>query len=293
MRPTGSPAEAGLAADPADERWPAVVHGTCAARRSYGLPPFLRERAVDAVQRTLAVLFPHFTREPRAVRRDVEGELDELVAALARVLEVDGVPAPPEELARGLVLALPDLRQALLADAEAIHGGDPASESLDEVILAYPGFLAIATYRVAHWLARREVPLVPRLFTEWAHAQTGIDIHPRAEIGPAFAIDHGTGVVIGETTVIGRHVRIYQGVTLGALHVAKQLARVKRHPTIGDDVVIYANATVLGGNTVIGDRSVIGGNVWLTHSVPPDSLVTHEGMAERSRPADDGIEFHI
>src|SRR5690606_15379486 len=146
--------------------------------------------------------------------------------------------------------------------------------SVDEVILAYPGFLAIAIYRIAHVLYRAEVPLLPRLLTEYAHRETGIDIHAGARIGASFSIDHGTGVVIGETTVIGDRVRIFQGVTLGALSVNKELASTKRHPTIHDDVVIYANATILGGRTEVGARSIIGGNVWLTHSVPPESVVT-------------------
>jgi serine O-acetyltransferase len=136
------------------------------------------------------------------------------------------------------------------------------------------------------------VPLLPRLMSEWAHRETGIDMHPGAAIGHAFAIDHGTGVVIGETTVIGDRVRVYQGVTLGALAVHKRLANRKRHPTIGDDVVIYANATILGGETVVGSGTVIGGNVWLTHSVPPRSLVQFES-AVNARTPDDGIEFHI
>src|SRR5690606_16942104 len=184
-------------------------------------------------------------------------------------------PARAEDVAAEALAALPEVHAMLRDDARALHAGDPAAESEDEVILAYPGFLAVAVYRVAHVLYRAGVPLLPRLLTECAHRETGIDIHPGARIGRAFAIDHGPGVVIGETTVIGERVRLFQGVTLGALCVAKDLARTKRHPTIEDDVVIYANATILGGETVIGARSVIGGNVWLTRSVPPDSVVTH------------------
>ena len=167
-------------------------------------------------------------------------------------------------------------------DAEATCDGDPAATSVDEVILAYPGFYALACYRLAHQPARAAAcPLVPRLITERAHRVTGIDIHPGATIGRAFAIDHGTGIVIGETSVIGDRVRLYQGVTLGALSVRKDLAQTRRHPTIEDDVVIYANATILGGDTVIGHGSVIGGNVWLTHSVPPHSIVTNVAVSER------------
>jgi serine O-acetyltransferase len=159
----------------------------------------------------------------------------------------------------------------------AAYEGDPASKYHDEIIFSYPGLFAITVYRIAHQLQEQGVPLIPRMMTEYAHGLTGIDIHPGVEIGESFFIDHGTGVVIGETTVIGNRVRIYQGVTLGALSLSKeeveQLRTRKRHPTIEDDVIIYANATILGGDTVIGARSVIGGNVWLTESVPPDMNV--------------------
>ena len=168
----------------------------------------------------------------------------------------------------------------------AILEGDPAADSEDEVVLAYPGFLATAVHRFAHELYRLNVPVFPRVVSEWSHRETGIDIHPGATIGRAFAIDHGTGVVIGETSVIGDRVRIYQGVTLGALAVSKRLAHTKRHPTIEDDVVIYAGATILGGETVIGRGSVIGGNVWLTHSVPPGTRVLQESPNLRIIPPD-------
>jgi serine O-acetyltransferase len=165
--------------------------------------------------------------------------------------------------------------RTLLEDAHAIYQGDPAAHSVDEVILAYPGFYAIAVYRLAHWFLKQGVPLVPRLLSEVAHARTGIEIHPGAQIGRAFVIDHGTGIVIGETTTIRDNVKLYQGVTLGALSVDKGLSHTKRHPTIENNVVIYANATILGGETVIGEGSVIGGNVWLTSSVPAGSRVYH------------------
>ncbi len=158
-------------------------------------------------------------------------------------------------------------------DAHAILEGDPAAVDLKEVIRAYPGFYAITVYRIAHSIYKLEVPYLPRIFTEYAHGKTGIDIHPGAEIGHAFCIDHGSGVVIGETTVIGDHVKLYQGVTLGALSITKALAKTKRHPTIEDEVVVYAGATILGGETVIGKKSVIGGNVWLTASVEPFSRI--------------------
>ncbi|MDC6363393.1 MULTISPECIES: serine O-acetyltransferase EpsC [Flavobacteriaceae] len=173
------------------------------------------------------------------------------------------------------VSRLPEVLEKLNLDAEAILDCDPASLSIQEIYMAYPGFYAIAIYRLAHELYIQGFPLVPRLMTEYAHRQTGVDINPGAQIGKSFFIDHATGVVIGETAVIHDHVKIYQGVTLGALYVAKSLQKTKRHPTIMSNVTIYANATILGGNTVIGENSVIGGNAWLTSSVPPNSTVFH------------------
>jgi serine O-acetyltransferase len=183
---------------------------------------------------------------------------------------------------------LPDLRKILAMDVEAAYKGDPACKSLDEVIFCYPGLEAISVYRLAHLLHEQGVPLVPRMMTEWAHSRTGIDIHPGATIGRYFFIDHGTGVVIGETTEIGDWVKLYQGVTLGALSFAADaegnLVRGhKRHPTIEDNVVVYANATILGGATVIGRGSVIGSSVWLTHSVVPGTTVTMESPKLRIR----------
>ena len=176
--------------------------------------------------------------------------------------------------------SVPELRSILATDVQAAFDGDPAARSKDEIIFSYPGIFAITVYRVAHLLYELAVPLLPRIMTEYAHSKTGIDIHPGAHIGERFVIDHGTGVVIGETTLIGNNVRIYQGVTLGALSLTKEecarLRDKKRHPTIEDDVVIYAGATILGGDTVIGARSVVGGNVWLTSSVPPDTRVLME-----------------
>jgi len=174
---------------------------------------------------------------------------------------------------------LPSIRRTLARDVQAHYDGDPASKSLDEIVFCYPGLYAIFVYRVAHEIFAREIPLMPRIMSEHAHSRTGIDIHPGATIGTDFFIDHGTGVVVGETTEIGNRVRIYQGVTLGALSVPKEsdggisLRGKKRHPTIEDDVTIYAQATILGGETVIGARCVIGGNVWLTSSVPADTTV--------------------
>jgi len=185
-----------------------------------------------------------------------------------------------QKIALDFIEAIPSIRKTLATDVRATYEGDPAAKSYDEIIFSYPGILAITVYRIAHKLFEYDVPLLPRIMTEHAHSVTGIDIHPGAEIGESFVIDHGTGVVIGETTVIGNNVRIYQGVTLGALSVPKgagdQLRGQKRHPTIEDDVVIYSGATLLGGDTVIGARSIIGGNVWITAPVPPDTTVMLE-----------------
>jgi serine O-acetyltransferase len=172
---------------------------------------------------------------------------------------------------------LPQLRSMLGKDVRAAYEGDPAAKSYDEIIFSYPGLFAITVYRIAHRLFEQGISLIPRIMTEHAHSHTGIDIHPGAHIGESFFIDHGTGVVVGETTDIGKRVRLYQGVTLGALSLPKDagelLRNKKRHPTIEDDVIIYSGATILGGDTVIGARSVIGGNVWITESVPPDTKV--------------------
>lgn len=168
---------------------------------------------------------------------------------------------------------LPDLQEQLYREAEVFNRNDPAAKSVEEVIATYPGFFALTVYRISHEFYKMNTPIIPRLFSEYAHSKVGIDINPGAQIGDSFYIDHGTGIVIGETTIIGNNVAIYQGVTIGALFVTKELSSQKRHPTIEDNVVIYANATILGGDTVIGHDSVIGGNAWLTHSVEPHSLV--------------------
>ena len=175
---------------------------------------------------------------------------------------------------------LPGILKKLNLDAQAIAASDPAANSIEEVYLSYPGFYAIAIYRLSHELYKFDLPLVPRLMTEYAHKLTGVDINPGAQIGDSFFIDHATGVVIGETAVIRDHVKIYQGVTLGALSVSKDLRHVKRHPTIEDNVTIYANATILGGNTTIGANSVIGGNAWVTASVPENSIVSHSATVK-------------
>lgn len=181
-----------------------------------------------------------------------------------------------EEITLKFIEKLPDIQELLLKDVEAELLGDPAATSKEEIIFSYPGIFAIFVYRVAHELYQLQVPFIPRIMTEYAHGKTSIDINPGATIGEYFFIDHGTGIVIGETTIIGNHVKIYQGVTLGALSTMKgqQLSGIKRHPTIEDNVVIYANATVLGGETVIGKNSVIAGNTFITESIPENTRVS-------------------
>jgi serine O-acetyltransferase len=271
------------------------VQRVVAARAAYTLPPQATRRAEEFTAAALALLFPHFAPAQGSTPADVEAELVALEAKAQPFLRSQGRgEAEGIQRWRQFVGALPLLAKGLELDARATADYDPAARSIDEVLLAYPGFFALACHRIAHLLEALEVDLLPRLIAEYAHRQTGIDINPGARIGRELAIDHGTGIVIGETTVIGDRVRIYQGVTLGALNVRKDLARKKRHPTIEDDVVIYANATILGGETVIGARSIIGGNVWLTHSIAPGSVVTHGGTIERSREAEDSLlEFNI
>lgn len=183
---------------------------------------------------------------------------------------------------------IPALYKIMLTDAQAIMDGDPAAKNIREVIRTYPGFTAICIYRLAHELWLQKVPLIPRILTEHAHSKTGIDIHPGAQIGDYLYIDHGTGLVIGETCIIGTHVKLYQGVTLGALSVEKAFANTQRHPIIEDHVIIYAGATILGGNTVIGHHSIIGGNVWITATVEPFTTVYHQPNSKfiDTKPAD-------
>ncbi|MFT5171525.1 MAG: serine O-acetyltransferase [Candidatus Marinamargulisbacteria bacterium] len=178
-----------------------------------------------------------------------------------------------EKITFSFMSFIPELRTILTADIKAIFAGDPAAQSEPEIILAYPGFHAITVYRIAHFFFRAGVPLIPRLMTEIIHNETGIDIHPGAKIGKSFCIDHGTGIVIGETAEIGNYVKLYQGVTIGALSVSKSMMSAKRHPTLEDHVTVYARTTILGGATIIGEKCIIGGNVWLTDSVPAGTKV--------------------
>jgi serine O-acetyltransferase len=271
--------------------WPALLDALAAERAHHAAPRPVRAFADEFARASLSLLFPQFAHPARPGASGVAAEAVHLDALLRTaigplVADLDGIVA-------AFFSALPAVHAALLQDAEAIASGDPAAVSVEEVIVSYPGFLATAVHRLSHELYRLKVPLFPRVLSEWAHRETGIDIHPGAQIGAGFAIDHGTGVVVGETSHIGNRVRLYQGVTLGALAVSKKMANRKRHPTIGHDVVIYANATILGGNTVVGDGSIIGGNVWLTSSVPPRSVVQFSSRVDQRPADDDGIEWHI
>jgi len=245
--------------------------------RSDVFPP--KQKIYHFIEDLIDLLFPHYSGEYEYfVAKEVIGKLSLLKRDLKKLLlpQQENIPYSVEKVAAKFFRELPVIYKKLWLDAQAIYEGDPAAESIDEVISAYPGFLAIYTYRIAHEFYQCRVPIFPRMLTEYAHYRTGIDMHAGAKIGDSFFIDHGTGIVIGETTVIGDHVKLYQGVTLGALSVSKSLSKQKRHPTIEDRVVIYSNATILGGDTIIGHDSVIGGNVWLTESVEPYSTVYHK-----------------
>lgn len=258
-----------------------AARATCKA--ALPSPPAVR----DFAHAVLGLLFPHwdldgitsnYAGSTASAAVDSDPALAALAEKLAAILRplAPRINAEPKILVRAFTQALPRIHELLELDAAAIYAGDPAAASIDEVILAYPGFFAIAIYRIAHELRRLAIPLLPRMLTEYSHQRTGIDIHPGAEIGRSFCIDHGTGVVIGETSLIKDNVKIYQGVTLGALSVEKHMANQKRHPTIEEHVVIYSNATILGGETVIGHHATIGGNVWVTSSVEPHSTVYHQ-----------------
>lgn len=225
----------------------------------------------------IRILFPEQSKTQFYSVDEIKTQLTALESQLVKIMEVTSACSDCniEEKAASFFKQVPDMYNLLNTDVDAILNGDPAAKSEFEVIRAYPGFYAISFYRLAHALLKLDIPLLPRILTEYAHSKTGIDIHPGAVIGDHFFIDHGTGVVIGETAILGDHVKLYQGVTLGALSVEKEMASIKRHPTVGDYVIIYSGATILGGDTEIGSHSIIGGNVWLTKSVPPQSIVFH------------------
>ena len=257
-----------------------------------------RQAVIEIIDRVRELLFPGFFSrdpvDPVNYRYSIGGGATSLFSLLAEQIQrsirhecyrLDRACSNCEELGLEAALAvmesIPDLRRILATDIRATFDGDPAAKTTDEIVYSYPGLQAIAVYRVAHRLFELGVPMLPRMMTEHMHGITGIDIHPGAVIGEGFVIDHGTGVVIGETCRIGRRVKLYQGVTLGALSFAKDengmlVKGIKRHPDVEDNVVIYAGATILGGDTVIGQGAVIGGNVWLTHSVPPGAKVYNQ-----------------
>jgi len=264
-------------------------------------PPRPRRREIVEIIRLLQeVVYPGFFGETVLYRENLHDHIsdvlfrvhlrlsDQIGKALAPH-DPEGAAARAPEIATSFFETLPAVADAVAEDVRAAFDGDPAATGFDEIVLAYPGVKAVFTYRLAHALQRLGVPLIPRVMTEFAHLETGVDIHPGARIGRSFFIDHGTGTVIGETTDIGDNVKLYQGVTLGALSFPKnergELIRgTKRHPTVEDDVVIYAGATILGGNTVIGRGCVIGGSVWLTSSVPAGTRVTLQGDEIRREP---------
>lgn len=228
----------------------------------------------------LGILFPNFASSPVLDFVEFQKRIQTIHFELVQILSRDGTEESIDSMQQSdeFFKRLPEIYRKIQMDVDAMFAGDPAAKNREEVIRSYPGFYAIAAYRVAHELSQIGVNTIPRMITEHAHGKTGIDIHPNANIGDYFCIDHGTGVVIGETTDIGNHVKVYQGVTLGALSVDKKDAKVKRHPTIEDNVVIYAGATILGGNTIVGKNSIIGGNVWLTKSIPPASKVYYQAQ---------------
>jgi len=239
--------------------------------------PSNKEITTWALQ-VIRLLYPEQSKQVFTAVHQLQEEFLRLEKELCQVMNATKAcqNCDNEQLAKEFFEQVPDLYELLNTDIQAIFNGDPAARSEFEVIRTYPGFFAISFYRLAHSLFKHDVPLLPRILTEYAHSKTGIDIHPAAEIDEYFYIDHGTGVVICESCKIGKHVKLYQGVTLGALSVAKSMAFTKRHPTVEDHVVIYSGATILGGETVIGHNSVIGGNVWLTKSVEPYSTVFHK-----------------
>ena len=240
------------------------------------------------VTRLLLLMFPEQAKKQYHSEAYISDKFIGLKADLIEILDGMTKPMPrdAEAVTESFFDELPNVYAKLNSDMRSILDGDPAATCEYEVIRAYPGFYAIFFYRLAHELFKLGVPIVPRLITEYAHSKTGIDIHPGAQIAPHFFIDHGTGIVIGETTVIGEHVKIYQGVTLGALSVSKDMAKIKRHPTIEDGVVIYSGATILGGETIIGKNSIVGGNVWLTRSIPPKTRVYHQAQVKVQQPND-------
>lgn len=241
----------------------------------------------QSVDELICLLYPQRGCQAARAQKETEAKVISLESKFHQYFQLVSVLNPAlkgkeAKFAEDFLDQLPQMAKTLDLDAQAALEGDPAAYSREEIIITYPGFYAVCIHRMANALYRMGIPLIPRLMGEYAHEKTGIDIHPGATIGESFFIDHGTGIVIGETSHIGKNVKIYQGVTLGALSVKKKLQSKKRHPTIEDDVVIYANATILGGETVVGKGAVIGGNVWLVESVQPGSRVFNKLEATHS-----------
>ena len=236
------------------------------------------EEVIEWFDELIGALFPEYQNTIFTSTDELEAHFIDFQNTLEDILNrnSESTKGSSDTLVDEIFAALPGIHKLLEQDIEAIYAGDPAAKSRLEVIRTYPGFFATVAHRIAHKMHQLEIPTIPRIISEYAHTETGIDIHPGAQIGHHFCIDHGTGIVIGETTIIGNHVKIYQGVTLGALSVEKEAVEKQRHPTIGDHVVIYAGATILGGLSKIGDHSIIGGNVWLTHGVPANSKVLYK-----------------
>ncbi|MDX8568479.1 serine O-acetyltransferase [Elizabethkingia sp. HX XZB] len=258
---------------------------------SYGF--FDKNKAEAFVEELYQLLFlPQHINMEETLRNNFE-ELQNKLFELIKNTTDDKLFA--ERQVEVLFDALPEIYDRLILDAESILEFDPATESLEEILLAYPGFFATYVYRVSHQLWRQKIRTLPRILSEYGHSKTGIDIHPGAMIGEHFFIDHGTGIVIGETSVIGNNVKIYQGVTLGALNVSKDKANQKRHPNIEDNVIIYSGATILGGETTIGRDSIIGGNVWITQDVPSNSLVYNKSeiRIKDNNPLPESLTFVI
>jgi serine O-acetyltransferase len=235
-----------------------------------------RRDANEFLNDLFELIFPNTSSNHLYLEDDFIIEINRIKLLLQKCLKTSPKQKERELLTNKFFTRLENIYDQLQLDANAILEGDPAAESLNEVIFSYPGFFAIYTYRIANFFYKEKTTLFPRMLSEYAHQLTGIDIHPGATIGKSFVIDHGTGIVIGETTTIGNHVKIYQGVTLGALSVDKSMASNKRHPTIGDNSVIYSNATLLGGDTIIGKNCIVGGNVWITKSIPDNSICYHK-----------------
>jgi serine O-acetyltransferase len=236
-----------------------------------------KKQVIEFAQDLVDYLFPVVENEKTYEAKHLK-KLDSLKNQLSEILFAfsANVQLEKEQVHTMFFEAIDFIKEQLLEDANELLQFDPAAKSLEEVVLTYPGFMAVMAYRIANVLYKLQVPLIPRIISEWAHSITGIDIHPGATIGVPFLIDHGTGVVIGETSVIGKSVKIYQGVTIGALAVKKEEAEKKRHPTIEDNVIVYANSTILGGKTIIGHDSIIGGNCFIVESVPAHSVVYHQ-----------------